>query len=150
MPFAMFSGWRSNRRADQKLKAEGRLIDWSDALLERSAGSSDLLVEITPKKIGSDWLVRLSPESRTLFELYPTYSDFEVDSKRVWKNYEKEDENFKQLIPHMLIAKRIDTTAEAIAVWDKELKDSARVVTVFDEESPSALLYTSIRKETNA
>jgi hypothetical protein len=150
VPGALISGWRSNRCAEQKLKDEGRLIDWEGANVERGADNSALLVEITPKKVGNAWLVKLSPETRTLFESYPTYSEFEVDSRSVWEKYEKEDENFKQLIPHMLTAKRLDTTPEAIAVWDKELKDSARVVTVFDAESPFALLYASIQKKTNA
>jgi hypothetical protein len=50
----------------------------------------------------------------------------------------------------MHAAKRINGSPITISKCDKELKDSIRVITVFSDESPSALLYDSLQERTNA
>jgi len=120
LPFAMISGWRSGRRAERKLKAEGRQIDWKIALLECSPGDKELVVEIGPKNIGHLWLVELSSTDRTRFESYPTYSDYEVDPRIVWDRCdEMNEDDVKHLVPHMRAAKRINGSPKTISNCDK-------------------------------
>lgn len=149
VPIAMVKGWRLDRRLSRKLSAEGRRMDFSDALTQYHLGGKDLVVEIGPKGICAVWLVQVPPTARDCVDSLPTYATYECDTRNVYSaTLEKGKPEIDQLIPYMNKAIRVNDSREKvqskIAELNSDLKASIRIVGIWQEASPSRLLQASL------
>lgn len=149
-PFWALQSRRERRHVERKLTEEGRFIRWDDAIARCGADGTGIALELGPKAFGSMWLVELPPEAHASFVMYPTYARWGSDPRGVWTACMELEKSSPQLVANMHFAKRIENPPENLDDLDVATKDSIRIITVFNDASPSALLSQSIRNNMNA
>lgn len=142
IPIAEVRGWRQNRRITQRLQADGREIDWSDALSRFQSGGHQFLMELCKSdKQHKLWLVPLSPSESESFSILPTYRQFDANARDAIGTLTKLDQHsLERLVPALKEAIRVKNSSSYVRDAIIRFKDSMRIILVWQKVSPSALL----------
>lgn len=149
-PYLWLKSWREQAAIGRKLVSEHRAISWADALKAIREVENQLVVEIGPKGPGSMWLVELSVSSNNDLLACPTYAELETDPRAAWETCMTIDHASPQLVTYLRAAKRIEDPPSNLSELDSELKASIRVLTVFNEASPSTFLQRALQSDKDA
>jgi hypothetical protein len=142
LPIAEVRGWRQNRRITRKLQADGREIDWSDALHRFQSGGYQFLMELYKNdKHHKLWLVPLSPSESESFSILPTYRQFDANARDTLGSLTKLDQHsLERLVPALKEAIRVKNSSLYVRDSIIRFKDSMRIILVWQKGSPSTLI----------
>jgi len=142
-PIAEVRGRRRNRRITRRLQADGREIEWSDALSRIQSGGHQFLLELSKSdQRHTLWLIPLSPSESESFSILPTYGQFDANARDTIGTLAKLDQHsLEQLVPILKEAIRVKNSSLYVRDAIIRFKDSMRIILVWQKASPSALLH---------
>jgi hypothetical protein len=145
-PFEMIVGWRQERRETRKLRDDGRLISLTNAIDQFSLGNREFIAEFG-KGIGRIWLVCVRPSDREMFAALPKYATLKSDPRGTLMALEKIDKaTVSGLISYLQNAALVTISSKELTDLPEEIRDSMRVVCMWDELSPSRQLSEQTSK----
>jgi len=142
IPIGEVRSWRQNRRITQRLQADGRELEWPDALRRFESGGHQFLMELYKNdKHHKIWLVPLSPPELESFSILPTYLHFDANARDTLGTLTKLDRHsLERLVPALKEAIRVKNSYSYLREAIVRFKDSMRIILVWQKVSPTALL----------
>jgi hypothetical protein len=143
-PFAMIKGWRHERRATRKLRADDREIEIPEAMRRLESGGHELVAEFG-KGVSAVWLVGPLPAEFDSFGVFPTYTLMMNEPRAALAAGQSIDESIVQeLKPYLSSAVRIRGAPAQLETLIADPSREVKTLSVWGNLSPTSLLDESL------